>query len=824
LLPIQIGLATRSATVDFPSLVKVAGAINVQVSRDLSEIWGVKATVNALPDPQRIDPGIYPVYVVDHVEEDLAGFHQTDHNQPYALVEAGDTWSLTASHECIEMLVDPSGNRLIASTAIEVVDNEIRDAVGKFEYLLEVCDPSEDASNAYLIGDVLVADFYTPRFFDPIAASGVRYSFTGKITRPRQVLPNGYLSWLNPATGSLQQVRHFGAPIIVDLPGQVPAGAGLAGKARTLRGIIDSQTKAPFSFSRLRRSEPLVARSVARRDWLSSAATARAASYPSLAPAVFATREAVPAAAGLPDMIHENLDTLSRPGVISVRPGFAFAGGWITQRRVIVVYVKAESLAAAQAALPASLKGVPIDVRAATPAQVKRADEPAVFDELSNARHELRLPQFDGEVLLAAPSPAAAPALAPAGAEALAHHAKQRIEYTPAPDVTLDEVTEEVTLLLHVSPDAGWANLSAFLAGVRQELTVGMYDFTAAHILAAIEQDLARKALTLTLDHPPKNPTSDQSDDDTVKALRQQLGAGFKQAWALTDASRKAPVWIYPNAYHIKVAVREDDTFWLSSGNWNKSNQPQIDLSDEAGARLIAAHSDRDWHVIATSSSLAKVFRAFLAHDYKVASLAEAAAAQAAAGLGMAVPQAPPPPDIPADLVAAVGRQPMQFFPPLKITGRIRIQPLLTPDNYQEQVLSLIRSAQSRFYMQTQYIHPSAAAADQAHAALIAAVQDRIGAGVDVKLITSQWQNADWIEKLAEAGLDTSVLRIQPNVHNKGIVVDSKVTVVSSQNWSADGTLRNRDAGLIIWDERAAQYFESIFLHDWNHLAAARTS
>jgi hypothetical protein len=36
---------------------------------------------------------------------------------------------------------------------------------------------------------------------------------------------------------------------------------------------------------------------------------------------------------------------------------------------------------------------------------------------------------------------------------------------------------------------------------------------------------------------------------------------------------------------------------------------------------------------------------------------------------------------------------------------------------------------------------------------------------------------------------------------------------------SGDGTLRNRDAGLIIHHAEAAAYFEQIFLHDWRWLA-----
>ncbi|MFM0198306.1 phospholipase D-like domain-containing protein [Paraburkholderia fungorum] len=76
------------------------------------------------------------------------------------------------------------------------------------------------------------------------------------------------------------------------------------------------------------------------------------------------------------------------------------------------------------------------------------------------------------------------------------------------------------------------------------------------------------------------------------------------------------------------------------------------------------------------------------------------------------------------------------------------------------------------------------------------------------------------VEKLVGAGVPSSVLRRQANVHNKEIVVDGKVVLVSSQNWSADGTLRNRDAGLIIHSADAAAYFEQIFLHDWRYLAS----
>jgi phosphatidylserine/phosphatidylglycerophosphate/cardiolipin synthase-like enzyme len=815
MLPIRVGLASHSSTVRVPELVKVANALNIQVSRDVAPIWNVQATVEAVPDAKSIPVGMWPIFIVDTL--DVGGVHKTRHRQPYALVEAGDTWSLAASHECIEMLVDPSGDRLVTSSSLEVVDNAVQDGLEKFEYLVEVCDPSEDPNNAYLVDDVLVADFYTPHFFDPAISVGVRYSFTGKITKPREVLPNGYLSWLNPTEGKLQQLRCFGAPVIIDL-GDASNGVGRQnGQLKNLRELVDSQTRPPVRLSRLHHSDPMVQRRNRRRANLALARTAVAETYTKHREALTASLAPAKEPASPKTVIGRGIDKLKKPGVISVRPGYVFEHGWITDRRAIVVTTDPKKYESLLQTLPKELDGLPVEIRPATPAQQLRIANPTLFASLAETRHELRLPQFDDEVFV---SRSNFPRTLAAALEA-ARPRKPQIKYTPAPGVTLDPVQEQMTLTLHVSPDEGWAKLSEFLGAIEQDLVVGMYDFTSAHILDYLETAMAGKKLTLTLDHPPRNPTADETDEETVQDLKSKLDGDFESAWALTNNDPKASKWIFPNAYHIKVAVREDDTFWLSSGNWNNSNQPEIDLSNPAEAKQVAAKSDRDWHVIAASPGLAQKFRSYLEHDYQVASQNnlepknQALASAFADYAGLAVPD---------DLFATQGRQPRQFFPAKIVTDKIKIQPLLTPDNYQQHVLDLIGSARKSFYMQTQYIHPSAKPSDSDHAALIAAVQDRIDAGVDVRLITSEYQTADWIEKLKEAGLDTSVLRIQPKVHNKGIVVDGSVAMVSSQNWSADGTLRNRDAGLIIWHAEVAAYYEAIFLHDWNYLAAPQVS
>jgi hypothetical protein len=84
----------------------------------------------------------------------------------------------------------------------------------------------------YQISGVLVSDFITPHFYDSVATPGSPYSFTGAIQRPRQILPGGYISFVNLQSDELQQILWLGAtPQLRDLG---PAD----GKAKSMRGWV----------------------------------------------------------------------------------------------------------------------------------------------------------------------------------------------------------------------------------------------------------------------------------------------------------------------------------------------------------------------------------------------------------------------------------------------------------------------------------------------------------------------------------------------------------------------------------------------------------
>src|SRR5262245_5651762 len=226
----QLAVVSESSSISFSELMRVSAALQKQAVRDLSPIWEISATVDPFHKLEDVPLGYWPLIIRDDIGFDAAGIHLDKDNQPFALVTSGEGWSLTASHETLEMLVDPFGNRLVAGDSPKLDQ-------GRVEFLVEVCDPSEASEFGYTANGILVSDFYTPHYFDPVQADGVRYSYTGAIQEPRQVLRGGYLSWHEPVADHWWQLQFFGPePRFVDL-GKMSAKQG------SLRSQIDRLTE-----------------------------------------------------------------------------------------------------------------------------------------------------------------------------------------------------------------------------------------------------------------------------------------------------------------------------------------------------------------------------------------------------------------------------------------------------------------------------------------------------------------------------------------------------------------------------------------------------
>lgn len=278
---IRVGLVDTTGSLN-PDLVQAAAAaLNIQVTRDLPQFWNVQATVQYLPQASKVPAGVWPVQLVRQLPPGEGGFHLDKHNQPYSKVIGtpnDDSWTIDASHETIEMLVDPYGNRMQSSAAIEIVDGKIQDGTGQFNYLVEACDPCEANGYGYTINGIVVSDFLTPHFYDPMVTPGTRYSFSGKLTAPRQILPGGYISFVNQETDEWQQLLY------VD-PNQPPTIKDLGpATGKSMREWVDAvMAKSEFNERRhhvvRNRAPGLARREHERRGKLEKIASVRARLY-----------------------------------------------------------------------------------------------------------------------------------------------------------------------------------------------------------------------------------------------------------------------------------------------------------------------------------------------------------------------------------------------------------------------------------------------------------------------------------------------------------------------------------------------------------------
>ncbi len=234
----HIALVSELQQIAPVDLARVSAAIQRQVVEDFAPIWNVSATIDPFPDLDHVPVGYWTILITAKDLGAELGVHYDDAGQPHAVVELSDSWSISASHECLEMLLDPWGNR--------VTDGVLPGGSGqRVQYLLEVCDPCQDASFAYPINDMLVSEFYTPAYLEP-ARPGARYSCRGSLSAPLTILKGGYLSWYDPLAGNWYQR---------DDQGQTTNLGPLKGGAGSMRQQVNAHTRDHLGGTHISRAE-----------------------------------------------------------------------------------------------------------------------------------------------------------------------------------------------------------------------------------------------------------------------------------------------------------------------------------------------------------------------------------------------------------------------------------------------------------------------------------------------------------------------------------------------------------------------------------------
>jgi hypothetical protein len=210
-------LVRNTRKVPIKEVERVAKALERQLHRDVCPAWGeapdVALQVLDAPDENFFGAGVQsalttwpegtglespPLILCDGEMPTFGGYHtRTDARVPYAAVFVGARWSLRASHELIEMFLNPKCNTYHKGPMPGSSDDTA-------EYLREVCGPCQHRAFAYAVDGVEVSDFVFPAWFGLEGAQAKRFDHRRKISAPFELLLGGYATWRDRARNSFQ--------------------------------------------------------------------------------------------------------------------------------------------------------------------------------------------------------------------------------------------------------------------------------------------------------------------------------------------------------------------------------------------------------------------------------------------------------------------------------------------------------------------------------------------------------------------------------------------------------------------------------------------
>lgn len=210
-----ISIVNRSASIKDDELQRVIRAINRQIADDFAPYWSfgarlrLEGRIGKGPDKEALAElrGDAVIYLWDKADvENALGYHSSNaQGIPYGFVftelskQMGEHWSVTLSHEALELLGDAQGNLLVQGP------HPTQSSVEVFHWF-EMCDAVQ--SQTYKIEGVEVSNFVLPLYFTFGDEEGGRNDFLGTQTRKGKTLrsfgvaPGGYIGFYDPRTRS----------------------------------------------------------------------------------------------------------------------------------------------------------------------------------------------------------------------------------------------------------------------------------------------------------------------------------------------------------------------------------------------------------------------------------------------------------------------------------------------------------------------------------------------------------------------------------------------------------------------------------------------
>jgi hypothetical protein len=198
----KVAVINASTVLTNADIEKALPALQTQVHRDFAPAWGVDADLSFVPKGQQPPAGAWWLALLDNSDQAGAlGYHDvTSEGLPLGKVFAGTdkqygyNWTVTTSHELLEMLADPEIDLTVFVQKI---------ATAGELYAYEVCDACEADQYGYQISGVVVSDFVYPAWFESFRKAGsTQFDHQKRINTPFKLLPGGYIGVYDVKSGS----------------------------------------------------------------------------------------------------------------------------------------------------------------------------------------------------------------------------------------------------------------------------------------------------------------------------------------------------------------------------------------------------------------------------------------------------------------------------------------------------------------------------------------------------------------------------------------------------------------------------------------------
>lgn len=207
-----------SAQLTDEELQHVLRALNRQIEGDFAPYWSLGATLRLegrsgrQPGKQSLSDmrGDAVLYLWDKVDvDDALGYHDANNRGvPFGFVfteiskQMGEHWSVTLSHEALELIGDPEVNLLVMGPHPKELGRDV------FHWY-EMCDAVQ--AEMYEIDGVAVSNFVLPLYFTGSEETGGRNDFLGrsnggKTLRSFGISPGGYVGFYDPERQDMDTV------------------------------------------------------------------------------------------------------------------------------------------------------------------------------------------------------------------------------------------------------------------------------------------------------------------------------------------------------------------------------------------------------------------------------------------------------------------------------------------------------------------------------------------------------------------------------------------------------------------------------------------